>query len=275
MNNQLKNVIVTGANGGMGRRVCSLLADSGFRVFALDITSTEPRENVIPFVADVTDIDSLFAAKQLINYYTDKIFAVINLAGFFAMDSIILGDEAKLRKAFEINFWGVYRVNRVFFDMLDKNSRIIVMSSEIARFSPHPFDGFYALPKITLDKYCDVLRREARFLGVRVIKIQAGSFNTNMTKRAADEFDALKNNARCFGDVLDVFDKFVGAEIDNGNNADIMANKILKILNAKKPKICYRVKNSVKLGLISALPEKTQDDIYPFAVKLFGKKNKK
>jgi len=272
--NYKNNVVVTGAGGGMGKKVCALLAENGYQVFALDINSPQfQSENITPINCDVTDADSLLTAKEKIFEY-GKLAAIINLAGIFSMDSIVYGDEQKLRKIFEVNFWGVYLTNKILFDILETNAKIIVMSSEVARYSPHPFDAFYTIPKKALDAYCDALRRECVFLNVQVIKIQAGSFATNMTKKAAEEFEALKNNSPAFDEVLTAFDRFVGKELSKGKKTDAIAQMILKILTSSRPKICYRIHNSMKLQLINMLPEKTQDRLYKITAELFGKNRK-
>lgn len=63
----MQYILVTGANGGMGRAVTELFASRGFRVFALDRDACEPRENIIPVRADVTDEESVAAAFDVIS----------------------------------------------------------------------------------------------------------------------------------------------------------------------------------------------------------------
>jgi len=270
--NTYLNIVVTGAAGGMGEKVCKTLVQQGYKIFALDIVKPSTiHENIIPIICDITDKNSLERAKEEISAF-GKLYAIINLAGVFFMDSIACGDEQKLRKSFDVNFFGTYLVNKTLLNLMDNNGKIIVMSSEVARYSPHPFDAYYALPKITLDSYCDAFRRECVFLNIKVIKIQAGSFATNLTKKAAEEFTNLKGKTPEFDDVLNVFDRFVGKELAAGKNTDIIAKKVLQIVKSKNPKICYHINNSFKLGLINALPEKMQDKIYQFAAKIFKTK---
>ena len=77
----MKDIVVTGAYGGMGRATVKALSKGGFRVFALDKRVGEAEENVIPIETDVTDEKSVLAAADAISSYTDTLYAVIHFAG--------------------------------------------------------------------------------------------------------------------------------------------------------------------------------------------------
>ena len=79
-----KNLLITGANGFIGSRVCSLLADAGYRI---RITSRESSDLTllegIPYtkvIADITRPESLPAAVRDIDY-------IVHLAGLIKADS--------------------------------------------------------------------------------------------------------------------------------------------------------------------------------------------
>ena len=116
----------------------------------------------------------------------------------FKFQSLVEGKEQDLRKIFEVNFFSIYRLNKIMFDLLDKDSRIINMSSEEAVYSPQPFTGYYSISKCALDMYNDVLRRECNYIGIKVIKIIAGSFKTKMLTKVDEEYQILVKNSRLF-----------------------------------------------------------------------------
>ena len=64
---KMKDILITGANGGMGRAAVELFVKNGFRVFALDRDKCEVRDNVIPIQADVTDERSVSAAMETVS----------------------------------------------------------------------------------------------------------------------------------------------------------------------------------------------------------------
>ena len=50
----MKNILITGASGGMGLATTKYLAHLGYQVYALDIKQVEPIDNVTSFVVDLT-----------------------------------------------------------------------------------------------------------------------------------------------------------------------------------------------------------------------------
>ena len=126
---------------------------------------------------------------------------------------------------------------------------------------------FKDITKIALDAYNDALRREANYIGIKVIKIQSGSMATPMLNNANDEYQELVNNSQYFKKPLTKFKYMMDRELKKQNNPDTIAKVIIKILKKKNPRICYRIKNSFKLSLMGHLPEKWQDSIYKKIIK--------
>ena len=262
------NVLVTGGSGGLGTAVCKALSDQGDQVFVCDRTAPKTiNEQMFYIFTDLTDSAGIEHSKTEIEKHVSCLDAVINLAGFFKMDSIVEGSENALRKQFEINFLGTYRIFKTFFPMLSPNGKFIVMSSELAALSPPPFMGYYCIPKHAVDVCTDVLRRECNYLGVKVIKIQAGSFKTDMLGNASADYDRLLSSTRYFHRPLTVLKKLMTDELQKTNDPKMFAKLMLKVLDTKKPRAVYRIKNSMKLKLLNMLPIVLQDRIYLSATK--------
>ena len=263
-----KFVLLTGAFGGMGKAVQKMLSNAGYKVFACDLVVEEGGdENIIPIKLDVTSDEDIAKAKEKICKHTEKLFAIVNLAGIFKMNTLLEVDESLFRKTVEVNFWGTFKINRAFFDMLQKGSKIINMSSEVAKYSVPPFNSVYTIPKILVDSYSDGLRRELKYLGVQVVKIRSGSFKTNLLGDAEGAYNQLIDNTKYYKKELTTFKKFVMGELKKQNNPDKIAKLILKILNKKKAKRVYHIKNSFKLKLLGGMPEGLQDVIYKIVIK--------
>ena len=263
-----KYVLLSGANGGIGKKILEQLIQDGYEVVALDISNSNIKGLKVDFfkcdVSNKKDIENAFVSVKQI---TNELYTIINTVGVFKMQSIIEGSEDDFRKAFEINFFGIYSLNKAMFPLLNKGSRIINLTSEVARYTPQPFQGYYNLTKIVLDKYTDVLRRECNYLGIKIIKVQSGSMNTSMLNKANDEFDEMVNKSNHFEKPLRKLKYMMDRELKKSNNPVIIAELISKILKKKNPRILYRKKNSFALWFIGHLPETWQDEIYKGVIK--------
>ena len=263
-----RNILLSGANGGIGKAILKELIDAQYNVFALDIFDNNIKDLKCHFIrCDVTNKEDLTNAYTKINSFTDNLYAIINTVGIFKMESIIEGSEDDFHKILNINFFGIYSLNKIMFPLLKDNSRIINLTSELVRYSPQPFQGYYNLSKIILDSYSDVLRREANYLSIKVIKLQSGSMKTGMLNKASNEYDAMVNESKHFKKPLTKLKYMMDREIKKQNDPSIISHKIIKILQKKKPKMVYRIKNSPLLFIMGHLPEKLQDKIYKRVIK--------
>ena len=263
-----KYVLLSGANGGIGKQILLYLIKEGYEVISLDINNNNISEISTTFIkCDITSVMDLEHAYQAINEITNELYAIVNTVGIFMMQSIVEGKVDDFEKIFNVNFFGVYKLNKMMFLLLKENSRIINLTSEVARYSPQPFQAYYNLTKIALDRYTDVLRRECNYIGIKVIKVQSGSMATPLLKTANNEFDEMVKDSEHFKKPLTKLKYMMDRELKKSNNPEIIAKLITKILKKKNPRICYKKKNSFALSLLSALPEKWQDKIYQKVIK--------
>ncbi len=263
-----KLVVLSGANGGIGSNILSALISNNYEVFALDISDSNIKNFDCHFVkCDLTNHDDVDRVYKEIEGVGIPLYAVINTVGTFQMQSLIEGNEEALRKSIEINFFSIYHLNKILFPLLEKDSRIINLTSEVARYSPQPFQAYYNLSKILLDSYTDALRREANYLGIKVIKIQSGSMKTTMLSKADNEFHSMADSSEHFKSKLHKMKFMMDKELKKQNDPSIISKTILKILKKKKPRIVYRIKNSKSLSFMGRLPESWQDDIYMKVIK--------
>ena len=110
----MKNILITGAYGGMGRETVKLFSENGYRVFALDLNVEEKRENVIPVQADITDEESLKRAFGAVNAEADELFAIIHFAGIYMLDSLVEMEKDAFERIFKVNLEGVFLINKTF-----------------------------------------------------------------------------------------------------------------------------------------------------------------
>lgn len=267
--NQKKYVLVTGASGGLGTASVNELLKSGYFVFACDKTiNEEKKENLLNIQMDIVSDDDIKKVYNIVLNYTKNLYAIINLAGIFMLDSIVEGTEDRLRQIIEVNFFGAYKVNKIFLPLLDKKiGRIINATSELAGYSVAPFNGYYTISKVLIDKYSDVLRRELNYTNIKVIKVRSGSFKSKLLNNANSEYNFLIEKTTNYYNQLTKLKSLMDGELKKNNSPIIFGRLINNICNEKKPKMCYNIKRSLKLRLLDILPEKIQDIIYKEMIK--------
>ena len=251
-----KTVIVTGASGGMGKAICSLLKKD-YIVYALDVKDAHI-DGVNFIYCDVTDENSVKEAYSTIKEKAREIYSIIHTAGIYDLDSLLEIEEERLIKIFNVNFFGAYRINKTFLPLLKMGSKIIMVTSELAPLSPLPFTGIYAVSKAALDKYAYSLRMELQLLGVSVSVLRAGAVDTGMLgvstaalDRFCDKTELYACNSRRFKDIVDrVEARCVSTER--------LAKKAMKIIGKKKPSFAYSINRNPLLRLLNFLPKRLQ-----------------
>ena len=257
----MKYVLLTGAYGGMGRAVMQALIAEGFFVFALDRKVDKAEESIMPLEADITDSASIIAAMEKIKEKTDELYAVIHLAGIYVLDSLVEMSEEKFTRAFDINLFGVYRVNKAALPFLKQGSRIIITTSELAPLDPLPFTGIYALTKSALDKYAYSLRMELQLLGINVSVLRPGAVKTDMLGASTSQLDDFCEKTQLYSCNAKRFKAVVDSVEARNIPPEKLAKRAIKILKAKRPKYVYSINRNPLLLLLNILPDKLQNFI--------------
>ena len=257
-NNKVKDVLITGAYGGMGRATAELMAKQGYRVFALDRKVGEARENIIPIEVDVSSEESVSAAAENVRKYTDSLCAIVHFAGVYMLDSLVEIDSESFRRIFEINLYGVYLINKAFLPLLSKGSRILITTSELAPLDPLPFTGIYAVSKGALDKYAYSLAMELQLLGISVSVLRAGAIDTGMLGVSTAALDRFCDKTELYTCNADRFKRIVDRVEARCVPPEKIAKKTLKILGKRKPAFAYSINRNPLLLLLNILPKRMQ-----------------
>jgi len=266
----MKYVFFTGATGGLGEACVEALSRTGrWTIFAagtnevaLDRLGELP--NVIPVRVDVTKQASVEAALAAVKARTETLDAVVNFAGLASFTSLVEGDSlGAIERLLAVNLVGTARVNRTFFEMIHKgHGRIVNCSSESGWMTPTPFAGPYVLSKYAVEAYSDSLRRELMFLGISVIKIQPGSFETPVRQKVNDLFQKSLAETQYYRKLLLRLKPLMVMELGQRNDVRRLADALLKALESNRPRLQYRVGTGMLLALLELFPERWVDKIY-------------
>ncbi|HEY5878191.1 MAG TPA: SDR family oxidoreductase [Nakamurella sp.] len=170
-------VLVTGANGGLGREFVRQALDRGARkVYA---SARSPRvwddERIVPLALDVTGAESIAAAARAAADAT----VVINNAGTTAPGRLLDTTLDDVRKLFETNVFGPLGVARAFAPVLAANGGGALVDIHSA-LSWVARGGAYSATKAALWSLTNSLRLELAGQGTQVVGVHLGYTDTPM-----------------------------------------------------------------------------------------------
>ncbi len=253
----MKKILITGVLGGMGKATCQFLLEKGYEVIGFDVQ--DKTELAIEYYqVDLTDIEKIKEVYQKVCKNHQKIDAIIHFAGVYKMDSLIEIDEEKFLEIFNVNLFGIYRINKVFKPLLQKGAKVIITSSELAPLNPLPFTGLYAITKASVEKYAYALKMELQLLGIDVSVIRPGAVKTNILNVSISQMEALCEKTKLYKTNTERFKKIVKSVEAKHVEPIKVAKKAYKILQAKKPKFVYNLNRNFLLKILNVLPSRLQ-----------------
>lgn len=193
-----KIALVTGASSGFGLLTSIELAKAGFRVVAT-MRDLGRREHLDKAAAaggltpkldirelDVTRFDTIQPFVDGVVRDYDRLDALINNAGFavagFAED--IRLDELRLQ--FETNFFGAVAMTKAVLPaMRRQRSGHIIQVSSISGLHGSVTVSSYSASKHALEGWSESLRMEVNSLGIKVVLVEPGAFQTGIWTRGA------------------------------------------------------------------------------------------
>src|ERR1700758_4727640 len=186
-----KIAIVTGCSSGFGLLTSIELAKAEFRVVAtmrdlgrrtkLDENSAASGVTLDVRELDVTKFVNIPQLTDAVVREYGRIDVLVNNAGFavagFAEDIRL----EELRLQFETNFFGAVAMTKaVLPTMRQQRSGHIIQVSSIAGLHGSISVSSYSASKHALEGWSESLRMEVNSLGIRVVLVEPGSFDTGI-----------------------------------------------------------------------------------------------
>ena len=257
----MKHVLVTGAGGGMGMAITKRLTDEGYFVFAIDYRDFESGENTRKIICDVQSSESVKAAFETVRAECDTLEAIVHTAGIYDLDSLVEMSEERFTRIFDINLFGLYRLNKEFLPLLKKGSKIVITSSELAPLDPLPFTGIYAITKAAVEKYAYSLRMEMNLLGISVSVIRPGATKTPLLGDSTSALDKFVENTKIYKTNSARFKKIVDGVEARNVEPKVIGDVAYRIITAKMPRYVYNINRNPLLLILNALPQRLQNFI--------------
>jgi NAD(P)-dependent dehydrogenase (short-subunit alcohol dehydrogenase family) len=269
-----KIVIITGCSSGFGLLSALELARADFRVVATmrdlarrgRLDESARAQSVTDRVdirqLDVTRFDTLPAFVESVVRDYGRVDALINNAGFavagFAEDMTL--DEIRLQ--FETNFFGAVAMTQAVLPVMRKQrSGHIIQISSIAGVHGSFTVSSYSASKHALEGWSESLRMEVNPLGIKVVLIEPGSFQTDIwTRGVVMGKAAVQDNSPNFQRSLRM-----RSFVEKLPKADpiVVARVIAKVAQDPNPKLRYLVGRDAKtqLYLKRLLPWKSYEKL--------------
>ena len=173
-------VLVTGANGGLGRELVEqALARGAAKVYA---TARRPQEwndsRIVPLALDITNADSIRAAAT----QAQDVTVLINNAGMSVeSDTLVALSEEEIRGVMETNFFGPVALTKAFAPVLAASGASAVLNIHSA-LSWIALTGAYSASKAALWSATNSVRVELAPQGTQVTGVHVGYIDTAMAK---------------------------------------------------------------------------------------------
>lgn len=205
-----ENVFITGANGGLGRLTSLSLLGAGHTVVAtmrnIEIRNAAAAEELRAAGAhvvelDVTDEASVEAAVADAVELVGSIDVVINNAGVGSVGLLETFTPADWQASFDINVFGVQRVNRAALPLLRaQGSGLLVVVSSVAGRMAVPFFGPYNAAKFAVEGLAETYRAELSTLGIETCVVEPGAYATNFIDGLMESSDRSRDAG--YGDMV-------------------------------------------------------------------------
>lgn len=231
-------ILVTGASSGFGADIRRVLLAEGHTVYGTSRNKIQSDPYMLQ--VDVTSVELVKEAVEHIVKHEDRIDVLINNAGMGIGGAAELASPDEVDKQLRTNFIGVTNLCRAVlpYMRLQRFGRIINMSSIAGRFAV-PYQGLYSASKFAIEGYSQALQIETLHMGIKIVCINPGDFNTGFTKSRIINRQSLDNPdyATSFRRVIERVER----DEAGGGKPELVARKIAKVIKMRNPSFHYIV----------------------------------
>lgn len=189
MNDEIKQAMVTGAGGVLGRAVARLLADNGYRVVLVDVeskvldqTAQDMGDAAYPLVLNVSNPEKVAAACEKIRRDFGAISVLVNNAGVLSTNKVVETTAEEWRRVMAVNIDGAFYLSREWLPAMKNRSwgRIINVCSLAMKTGGLTAGTAYTASKGALASLTFSLAREWAPFGITVNGISPAYIKTPM-----------------------------------------------------------------------------------------------
>jgi len=278
-----KVAVITGSSSGIGLLTAIEFAQHGYVVVATmrDLARGGRLEEAAQKAGvrdrldlrrlDVTEFDSIPGVVDAIVRDHGRIDVLVNNAGFslagFSEDLSV----GEIRRQFETNFFGNVAMTKAVLPVMrrQKSGHIIQIASVGGRLG-QPLLGAYCSSKFALEGFSESLRVETHSLGIRVVLVEPGAFETDIWTRNVMIGEGARDPNSPNKERSQRFSEFIKQSARRRRDAREVARLILRIANNPNPKLRYMIGADAKMQvwMKRLLPWKRYERMLAKAVKI-------
>jgi len=178
-----RKMLLTGAGGGIGRSIATLLLSSDWRIVGVGRDPARPGFSQKEFsqaTIDLSDLEHLPEQLRLLASEHEDIDSVVCAAGVGRFGSLEEFSYQQIRELIDINLTSQLYVVRAFLPLLKRRGRgdVVLIGSEAA-LAGGARGAVYSATKFALRGFCQSLRQESAAAGIRVTLINPGMVRTD------------------------------------------------------------------------------------------------
>ena len=261
MDNQ-KVAVITGSSSGIGLLAAIEFACNGYSVVATmrdlgrsgRLEEAAQKANVRDRIdlrqLDVTDFDSIPPVIESVIRDHGRIDVLVNNAGFSVAgfgEDLALSDY---RLQFETNFFATVAMSKSVLPIMRRQqSGHIIQIASIAGRVGTPLLSAYSSSKHALEGFSEAFRIETHALGIRVVLVEPGAFDTDIWTRNVTIPEGALNPDSPNKERSQRFSEFVKKSSGNRRDPREVAQLILRIANDPNPKLRYLIGGDARMQL--------------------------
>ncbi|TXT62582.1 MAG: 3-oxoacyl-[acyl-carrier protein] reductase [Promethearchaeota archaeon] len=251
-NAQKKVIVITGASSGIGKATAIRLLNADYIVYgaARRVEEMEDLKDLggIPVKLDITKHDQISQFIEKVIEEQGKIDVLFNNAGFGLYGPVEETPLDLARYQFEVNLFGHARMTQLVIPyMRERQSGLIINTSSVGGKIYTPFGAWYHATKHAVEGWSDSLRLELKPFGINVVILEPGFIGTQFYNVVLDKVPKQSLDGPYSEAIKRMKETSQEMEEDDFSPPSVVADVVLKAINAKKPKTRYKAGKYAKL----------------------------
>ena len=195
-----KVVMITGADGGIGREITKKFAAEGATLILTSIAESEAFANFVneikeiygvevhPFYFDLSDEEAIKAGVKEIKALKLKLTVLINNAGMPHLAILPFTKMADVRKVFQVNYFAQMQITQSMIGSMVKDGEgVILNAASIAGIDGDVGNAVYGATKASMILFTKVLSKELASSHIRVNAVAPGLTKTPFADAMGDK----------------------------------------------------------------------------------------